>query len=126
MTLKQYIIVMLVATLICWAAFIMVIFSFDPGEIGVAQFILFYVCLLFALTGTISLIGLLIRSFVHKKALIVRQVAISFRQAISFAILIVALLYLQSHRLLTWWNLVILLAALTMLEFFLISYKKRR
>lgn len=126
MSFKQYIIVMIVATLICWAAFLMVVFNVDPDVTGIAGLILLYVTLLLSLTGTISLIGLLIRRLFNKKQLLVRQVAISFRQAISFAILIVALLFLQSQRLLTWWNLIILLAALTILEFFLISYKKRR
>ena len=126
MSLKQFIIVMLIATLVCWGAFIMVVFNVDPDVSGATGFILFYLTLLLALTGTISLIGLFVRRAIDRKQLVVRQVALSFRQAISFSILIIALIYLQSQRLLTWWNLLLLMAALTVLEFFLISYKKRR
>jgi hypothetical protein len=126
MSLKQYLIIMIIATLICWGALAMVIFNVDPETTGLAGFGLFYVSLFLALTGTISLIGLLIRRAIDRQQLIVRQVGLAFRQAISFAFLIVILVYLQSQRLLTWWNLLILMVALTVLEFFLISYRRRR
>jgi hypothetical protein len=40
------------------------------------------------------------------------------------AVLITGLILLQSQRLLTWWNIILFILGLTVLEFFLISYKK--
>lgn len=53
-----------------------------------------------------------------------RGVNIASRQSVLFSILIIAALFLQSQRFLTWWILVILLVFLAFVELFFISYKK--
>ncbi len=102
----------------------MVLFRVNPLEASIAGFLMFYLSLLFASLGSLALLGLLVRRIFKKGELAYRHVVISFRQAVFFSILIVGLLFLQSFRLLTWWNMVLLIFALTVLEFFFISYKR--
>ena len=124
MTLKTYLTMMLLATAICWSAWAVVINSINPETTNIIGFLLFYISLFLAIIGSIAILGFLVRFVLLRQELVFRQVAIAFRQSFSFAILIIVLLILQSFSMLTWWNILLLIAGLTMLEFFLISYKR--
>ncbi len=124
MTLKTYLTMMLLATAICWAAFVLVLTTVNPFKTNTIGFLLFYASLFLAVLGSGAVIGFIIRFIALKQELVFRQVAIAFRQAFSLAILVVALLILQSCRMLTWWNILLLITAVTMMEFFLISYRR--
>ncbi|PIT93770.1 hypothetical protein COU00_02555 [Candidatus Falkowbacteria bacterium CG10_big_fil_rev_8_21_14_0_10_43_11] len=124
MTLKTYLTIMFLATAICWAAWAVVINSINPETTNVIGFLLFYSSLFLAIVGTSAIFGFLIRFILLRKELVFRQVAISFRQSFLFASVIIASLILQSFRMLTWYNVLFLVVAVTVLEFFLISYKR--
>lgn len=115
---------MLLATAICWSAWVVVINSINPETTNLIGFLLFYVSLFLAVVGSTAIMGFLIRFVLLRRELVFRQVVIAFRQSFSFSILIIVLLILQSFSMLTWWNIVLLIVGLTMLEFFLISYKR--
>jgi hypothetical protein len=124
MTLRQYLILMAAGTALAWAAVGAIIFTVDPSAAPTIVFAVFYASLFLALTGTLSIVGFLLRIFLLRKQLVVsRHVAISFRQAVLLALLIVIALFLRSRSLLTWWNALLIVAALTVLEFFFISTK---
>ncbi|PJE75659.1 hypothetical protein COV04_03610 [Candidatus Uhrbacteria bacterium CG10_big_fil_rev_8_21_14_0_10_48_11] len=125
MALKQYATLMFIGTVLTWAAWILVVLFLDPLTAGWLGFSVFYLALYLALTGTFSLLGLLLRRLFFKNELVYRQVTISFRQAFSFSFLVIAALFLQSKQLLTWWNMFFLIAALTFLEFAVIAYQGR-
>jgi len=116
---------MFIGTVLTWAAWILVVLFLDPLTAGWLGFSVFYLALYLALTGTFSLLGLLLRRLFFKNELVYRQVTISFRQAFSFSFLVIAALFLQSKQLLTWWNMFFLIAALTFLEFAVIAYQGR-
>jgi len=101
-----------------------VINSINPETTNVIGFLLFYSSLFLAIVGTSAIFGFLIRFILLRKELVFRQVAISFRQSFLFASVIIASLILQSFRMLTWYNVLFLVVAVTVLEFFLISYKR--
>lgn len=117
MSLSKYLILMICATLFCWAAFLIVLYSIDPFSTISLGLFLFYCALFFTVVGTLSLIGFLIRYFFNKHQFITQQVVISFRQAIWFGILIIVGLYLQSQSLVAWWNLLILIILLGIIEY---------
>lgn len=125
MSLRGYLILMSGGSIVSWLSWLSVIFYINPQESGSLGFLFFYASLFLALTGTLALLGLVLRVHLFKKEIILRQVVHSFRQAIFFSFLIIALFYLQSKNLLRWWNLVLLILALTLLEFFIISYRRR-
>ncbi len=113
---------MLFAVALCCLAFVIIIYTVDPAKASNFDFVLFYSGLLLSLTGIFAIIGLIFRGHLsnepnHKK------VINSFRQAVWFSALVVFFLFLQSRRILTWWNLILFVLFLTLLEFFFISHK---
>lgn len=126
MTLFAYFILMLISTIFSWLGWGTILFYLNPQEAGNVGFAFFYGSLFLALTGSFSLLGLFIRMRLLKDDIVSRQVAISFRQAVFFAILLVGSLFLRSKDLLAWWNIILLIFLLTFLEFFFLSYQRRR
>ena len=124
MNLKTYLTIMILATSVCWATWAVVINSIDPNTTNVVGFSLFYASLFLSIVGTTALVGFVLRFVLLRKDLVFRQVVIAFRQSFLFATIIIGSLILQSFRMLTWYNAILLIAALTVLEFFLISYKR--
>ena len=124
MTLKNYLIIMILATAICWSAFAVVINIVDPNTTNKVGFALFYVSLFLSLVGTSAIVGFLFRFIALRKELVFRQVIIVFRQSFLFSTVVIVALILQSLRMLTWYNAFFLIVALTVMEFFLISYKR--
>ncbi len=122
MTIRQYLYLMLIGTALCWSALALIVTMIDPTSSQMPVFVMFYVSALFALTGSFSIIGFMSRVIIlNKRRQVSRQVAVSFRQAVMLAVIIVIGLYLQSKTMLTWWNGLLIVSALTMLESFFIS-----
>lgn len=127
MRLKQYIILMLISAFLAWLALGLIIFGINPDEAGLGVYFLFYVSLLAALSCTLSIFGLAIRSWILKQnGIVSRQAAESFRQAMLLSAFFVGILYFQSKHILNWRIIILFIAALSMLEFFLISYRPRQ
>ena len=125
MSLRAYILLMLLTTLACYLALGAVIYFFDPFAGGLLALIFFYLSLFLALVGTFAILGLLLRIIFTKDKLIFKKVTTSFRQAIWFSLLIVISLILQKLDLFIWKNLVMLILAFVLLELFFMSYKVR-
>ena len=127
MTLKQYLILMGIGTALSWAAVGLILAMIDPLDTQAPVFIVFYASAFLALTGTLSIFGLAMRVLLLKKDfLISRQVFISFRQAILLSLMLVVALVLQSKSLLTVWTAILLVAVLTVMEFFFISTRVKQ
>ncbi len=124
MTLKKYLNLMSVLTIICWLAWVFVIFFVNPEETGLIGFILFYFSLFLAILGTAAIIGFLIRVRFNKGP-VFKQVEVSFRQGIWLSLLVVGLFLLQNLGILRWWNGLFLLLFLMFLEFFFLSSRKK-
>jgi hypothetical protein len=117
---------MTLATFICWGAFLFVLNMVDPLATNWVGFLLFYASLFLSLMGTASIVGFLIRFTCLKHELAFRSVKAAFRQSFLFSFLIVAVLFLSSQGFLTWLNLLLLIAGLSLIEYFLISYDRSR
>jgi hypothetical protein len=126
MTLKTYLALMIIATLVAWLGFGIVVLMVDPQSSNWLGIVLFYVTLIMAVTGTGSIIGFIIRFLFLKHELIVRSVLVAFRQGFFAAILISALLFIFSRDIFSWLNLGLLIVCLTALEFLLLSLESDR
>lgn len=115
MTLKTYLNLMSLSTLVCWLIFVLIIFLLNPSQAGLIGFILFYFALFLAMTGTASLVGFLIRARIGLKQIFL-QVEIAFRQGLFLSALIVLSLILQGLDLLRWWNFLLLILFFISLE----------
>ncbi len=125
MGLKYYITTMILATILCWVAWFLVIFNIDPRAAGVWSFILFYLSLFLSLAGSFSVTGFVFRVFFLKnKEPYFRLVKRSFRHSLFFALLLIVALFLQSLRLLNWWNLIILILAFSFFEMSFLTERK--
>lgn len=126
MTLRAYLIIMSIATLACWGAFVFVLSTVDPMATNWVGFALFYTSLFLSIMGTASIVGFLIRFTCLKHELAFRSVKAAFRQSFLFSSLLVAVLFLSSQGFLTWLNLILLIIGLSLIEYFLISYDRSR
>ncbi len=127
MTLRQYLILIGLGSLIGWGAWVLVIWKINPFEAGIAGFILFYMTLAVALVGTLALIGFAIRIWIfHEESIVLRQVTTAFRQACFLTLILAGSLLLQSGNLLRWWNVLIFVSTLAILELFVVSSRYSR
>ena len=125
MTLRQYIAIMSIATLLCWMAWGLVLFNVDPFEASVVGHTFFYVSFFLSLLGTLSLLlfGLMYFFSRHTHPLFhyVRQ---SFHQGALAALIVTMSLYLLGRGWLYRSNAVFLAAALLSCLFFFIFHHK--
>ncbi len=124
MTLKKYLNLMVILTVICWLAWVFVLFFINPEETGLIGFVLFHFSLFLAILGTASILGFIIRARFNQGP-VFKQVEVSFRQGIWLGLLIVGLLLLRGSGLLRWWNGLFLILFLMFLEFFFLSSRKK-
>lgn len=124
MNFKQFLTIMILGTILCWAMFVLVIFNINPAN-GAIALLLFYSSLFLSLIGTLAILGSVIRIFLFKKEIIFREVKSSLRQALLFSFLFVVILMLQSKRILAWWNVLFLVVALAAFEGLMVSLGKK-
>lgn len=123
MTLKSYLLSMSVITLICWSVFVFIINTINPFTTNSLGFILFYLSLFFALSGTVLLIGFLMRFIIFRQKLAFHLVKVAFRQSFLLSLFLCILLFLFSQALINWLNLLLLLTVFIILEVFFSSFK---
>ena len=115
---------MSLATILCFASLVFVLFQVDPYEAPMVAFVFFYVSVFFAIMGTSSLVTFLVlwaRS--RESEAMFQLVRTSFRVSILVAILTTSLLYLQAKALLSLWNMIIL--GVFLLCVFILWYTQR-
>lgn len=110
-------------TLICWIAWLVVLYYFNPDEAGFIGFLLFYLSLFFACLGTFSLLGFFVRVWFSKEQIIFRHLGVATRQSLWFSMLVLITLLLQAAGFLKWWSILFLVLFLLLLEFFFLSRK---
>lgn len=124
MNLRQYLIIMVIGTILCWVSWFFVILNIDPFEANLASFIFFYVSVFLALIGTFSITLFLLYRSIKKNAIpVYYYVQKSFRDSIIVAAFATILLYLQGSGLMNMWNFIILMSATVSLFIFLIFNK---
>ncbi|MFH1456730.1 MAG: hypothetical protein ABIF17_01290 [Patescibacteria group bacterium] len=124
MTLRKYLFIMILATLLCWGALVLVVFFVDPETTGWMGILIFYLAGFFAIVGTASVGGFIARRIFVRREHTFLQVKNSFRQAVWFGVLVVSSLFLQSKNLIAWWNLVVLILILVFLETIWVVFSK--
>ena len=126
MTLKKYLIGMSLMTLVAWTSFVFILNIVDPSTTNSLGFILFYTSLFLSLLGSVAIIGFLIRFVGRRKELVFYAVLAAFRQASLIAIFLISLLALLAHNMLSWVNILLLLAIVIIIELMLSGLRKGR
>lgn len=122
MSLKGYIIGLLLATLVCWGAFGFVVLFVDPDG-GWTAAVALYATLGLAVIGTFTLLGYRVRVAVSHGEELYANLGVSLRQAVLLTVGLLGVLFLQSLRMLNWWDGGLLIGFLILLEFFFLSRK---
>ena len=126
MTLRHYLILMGIGTLISFGAVLLILTMVNPEQTSMAVFAVFYASVFLAITGAVSIIGFTLRVLLLKKQLFLsKEVAVSFRQAVLVAALMIGVLLLQSHNLFSWWTGLLMMLAMSVFEAFFISTRTR-
>ncbi len=106
MTLKKYLNLMLTWTIVAWLCWLAAMFFINPEKTGWFGFLVFYLALFLAVTGTVTIISFLIMARRGKVPVFV-VVSRSFWEGTWFAVLVVVILLLRGLKLLELWNLII-------------------
>lgn len=122
MTLRSYLFLMILATIISALGLAVVLVTVDPWATNWLGFGLFYAALFLTVMGVFSILGFVIRFVALRQELVEHSVIISFRQAFLAAFLVNAVLVLLSRGLFSWLNVLLLIIGFSILEFFLISF----
>jgi len=122
MSLRSYLILMFLATAMCWLGFGFTLFTINPESTNNIGFTLFYSSLFLSLIGTSAIAGFMIRFVGMKKVLASVSVREAFRQSFLFTSFIIVTLFLLSQDLFSWGNLILLVLGLSVLEFFMLGY----
>jgi len=121
-TLNSYIWKMRFLTLISLLVLLVTLLYVDPQE-GIGGIILFYSALFFLLNGFFNLFFLFFRRKALGDKLMALAVGMSFRQGTLLAFLAIALIALQSFRALVWWDGLLILAGIFLIELYFLSRK---
>lgn len=125
MTLRQYLILMAMGTIMCWIAWFFILLNIAPEQAGIVGFLFFYVSLFLGVVGLFSVTGLLLKKQSSQKDdIIFRQVKRTFKQGILFGSFIILSLLLLQFDLLFWWNAILLALLYIVLEGAIISGRK--
>lgn len=126
MTLRTYLALMTIATLIAWLGFGIVVLTIDPTTTNWLGIALFYITLLICLMGTAAIIGFVVRFLFLRHELIARSVLVAFRQGFLAALLVTVALFFLAHKLFNTLNIALVILGLTALEFLLLSLESDR
>lgn len=121
MSVKTFLLTMMLTTLVCWSAVGLIVWNIDPSVATAVGLLLFYLALFFAVWGTLSVVGIGVRMVARRREPLFTYVGISLRQALWFAILINLALFLLSQNLFDWWMSIPLIIGFASIEGFSIA-----
>ncbi len=126
MTFRQYLILMIAGTTLATVAWMFVLLLVDPRDTGWFGVIMFMTTLMLMITGLTSIGGLFVRTVVlGRNEMLARTVGNSFRQGLLLAIFIGGILMMKSRGTLTPWTTIFFIVFLTLVEFFLVAFRRR-
>jgi hypothetical protein len=112
---------MSVATAFAFVGWTFVLLYIDPGTSGYVGIVLFYLTLFLALLGFFTLINFSLKRWIANNEVIFAYVSSSFRQGFWLAAIIVGLLVMQGARILNWWDALLFIGAISLMELYFIS-----
>ena len=122
---KVYFLTMLLAAIIGWLTWVIIILNINPFNASKLEILLFYITLLFALLGTIFLFGWFMRSRFIKRFRLEDHLGTIWRQSVLITFLVLILLFFQSAGALLWWVAILPILAFIMLEIFFVTYERK-
>jgi len=127
MGLRSYLILMAIGTILCWVVWFLIIGNINPDQAGIIGLILFYLSLFLSLTGTISVVGFLIRKKIDKNDTVVfHHVRHTFRQGLLLSCLIISALILLQCKILNWLTGMLVVVLFLIIESIIFANRKHK
>ncbi|MBU0728083.1 hypothetical protein KKA95_05345 [Patescibacteria group bacterium] len=118
---RTYLISIGIAAAFSWASLALVVNKLSPFTTPELSLSLFYVSLFVALVGTLTIVIYYIRAWLNKGEIYNAHLNISLRQAVLLSAMICIGIGFQRLKVLTWWDGLLLLAIVLMIEFYFMS-----
>lgn len=121
MTLGAYIWGMRIFMLLSLGALGLILYYIDPSNSQVAEKVLFYLVLFFFLSAFFNLVLIFIRRKLMGGEMALSTLGLSFRQGILLSVIVIGVLVLQSYRMLVWWDGLLVIAGVFLIELYFLS-----
>lgn len=113
---KSYLLGLAILAALGWSALLIVILRLDPFASTALAVPFFLASLFLALIGTLTLAGFYFRVWFRKGEIYLQHISIALRQSIFLTIAIEVALIFQILRILTWWDGILIAAAVGLVE----------
>lgn len=118
MKTRLYLFVLFCITLFSLGFFILMLFNTNPYNSDIFTVSMFFVSLFIFITGIITLIGFYVRVKMSNNEVFYANFKPSLRQALLFALAIVGIFVLNSLKVLTWWDGIMLALSILLVEMY--------
>lgn len=116
-----YLLSIFIATILGWASWLVVINNLSPFMSGYLALTLFYSSFFIALTGTFSILNYYLRITVSKHKKYFQHINTALRQGSLLSLMIVVGLVFQRLRVLTWWDALLILIIVLLIEYYFMA-----
>ena len=121
MTHNRYISMLMVAGLIAWVGWFLVVFKLSPGESVELALLLFFLTFFIALSSLFTVFGFYFRLWLFKNEIFYKHINIAFRQGLILSLITIFCLVFQMIKLLNWWSGSLVVSIAVLLEFYFSS-----
>ena len=118
---STYLLSIFIATVFGWASWGVVVKKLSPFTSPQLALSLFYASLFVALTGTLTLVFYYLRAWLNKGEIYNAHLNISLRQGMLLSAMISIAIGFQRLKVLTWWDGLLLLAIVLLIEFYFMA-----
>jgi len=114
---KNYLLIIAVAALMGWVAFLTVVMKFNPYESSLS-IAFFFFSLFISLSCTFALLGYFFRLWLYRNEVFYIHINIALRQGIMLGLVAIGCFVLLMLDVLNWWSGSLLILASVLLEFY--------
>lgn len=118
---NPYIISIVIATVLGWSSWLVVVNKLSPFSTPELSLSLFYASLFIALSGTITLLIYYFKAWMSKSKNYGVYFNMSLRQGVLLSGMICTGIVFQRLKVLTWWDSLLLLAIVLLIEFYFMA-----
>lgn len=118
---SPYLLGIVIATVLAWISWVLVLSKLSPFKEGMMALGFFYSSLTVALAGTFALLLYFFRAWRTTEPIGYSELSTALRQGVLLGLMISIALIFQRLRVLTWWDALLLLVIVFLIEFYFLS-----
>jgi len=121
MTVRSYLWGLRLLALVAIGVLAVIVIFVDPIRDGILGQALFYVSLFFSVTGLAALFLFWLRRHISGNEIVYENLGMSFRQGALVALALTVMFFLESLRILVWWDAALVMAGVLLVELWFLS-----